>query len=290
MTTFGLPRIAILGAGRAGSALFHNLSECGHAPLSLWTRSTSTADSARAEGFPATSGALPSLVDAELIFLAVSDPAVTGLAEEIAATRSLAPGAIVAHLAGALDLGAMAPLSRLGIAIGSFHPLVSIATRRHSFEGTAIAVDASSPNAEAALAAAVTTVGGRVIRPRGDRARYHAAAAVAGNFPQILLEAAIRLLLGCGLTRDEARAALGPLLVSAARNAAELGPAAGLTGPVARGDVEIVRKHLAAITDAQPVEDLYRASTALAIELAASRGVDVTALRMLLESDAARRP
>jgi predicted short-subunit dehydrogenase-like oxidoreductase (DUF2520 family) len=85
----------------------------------------------------------------------------------------------------------------------------------------------------------------------------------------VLLETAARLLEACGLGRDEARRALGPLLESAARNARELGPA-GFTGPVARGDESVVLAHLATFGDGDAgARRLYRAAGALAARLSA---------------------
>ena len=268
--------IGILGAGRAGSALLHNLALAGGTSTFLWSRSETTAKAARAEGLPAISGPLPSaLRSSDLVVLAVSDDAVQGLALQLAARGLLASDVAVVHLSGALDLEPLQPLRDLGHPVGSLHPALSIATRRTSFAKCAAAIDAATPALDAQLAALATSLGMFVIRPKGERARYHAAASVVGNFPQVLLEAGIRLLLECGLDRDEAGRALGPLLRSASENAAALGPAAGLTGPIVRGDVDVLRKHLVALATSDAsgrVYPLYRAAGRIAVELAAERG------------------
>ncbi len=57
-------------------------------------------------------------------------------------------------------------------------------------------------------------------------------------------------------------------------NAFRLGPEAALTGPIARGDAETVRGHLAALATATPaVESLYRAAGLATLEIARRRGL-----------------
>lgn len=283
MSAGGL-RIAILGAGRAGGSLFRALAETGEPPT-LWTRRAATAIAARAEGLPATWGALPSMGDFDVVFLAIDDGAVGAVASELA-RQSAGMRPLLVHLAGALDLSPLKPWSEAGGATGSFHPIFSIATRRTPLNG-AVAIDTSPPDAGALLEAIAGRLGLMTIRPTGDRARYHAGAAILGNFPQVLMEAAIRVLSGCGLTQDEVRAAFGPLLQSAASNAVELGPVEGLTGPAARGDVETLRRHLGAVAGLPEVDGLYRAATRIAIELAEARGAErIEAMEaLLLEED-----
>ena len=75
--------------------------------------------------------------------------------------------------------------------------------------------------------------------------------------------------------------ALLPLVRASVDNVDALGAPAALTGPVARGDVDTVARHL----DALPADEraAYRASAREALRL---RGADDAALRSLLDGDA----
>jgi predicted short-subunit dehydrogenase-like oxidoreductase (DUF2520 family) len=86
-----------------------------------------------------------------------------------------------------------------------------------------------------------------------DRVRYHAAACVASNHLVALLGQVERLAATAGVPFE----AFVPLVRGTVENVAELGPAAALTGPVARGDDETIARHV----DALPVDerDGYRA-------------------------------
>src|SRR5690606_1661352 len=83
--------------------------------------------------------------------------------------------------------------------------------------------------------------------PQDQRVRYHAAASLAANGAVALAGLAAQVLQPLGLRRDEALAALLPLLSSALAGLGRVGLPGGLTGPVARGDVEVVRRHLRAL-------------------------------------------
>jgi predicted short-subunit dehydrogenase-like oxidoreductase (DUF2520 family) len=114
---------------------------------------------------------------------------------------------------------------------------------------------------------------------------YHAAAVIAGNYPAVLAALAERLARAAGIPPDTAGRMYLPLLAGAAENLLTVGPGKALTGPVRRGDLETLRRHLAALPpDVQP---LYRGLGLEAVQLAAAAGLDaasVTAVRRLLES------
>lgn len=263
-----IPRIAILGAGRAGCSLAHNLAAQNFPVQPPWTRSEATAERARAEGVAVRTGSLSEAVaGAELVFVAVSDGAVSSVVASLLDAK-VSRSTVVAHLAGSLDLSVLQPLEKLGVSRGSLHPLVSLATRRSPLAGAWCAVEGSDARATAMLEGVAQRLSLRIVRPRGDRARYHAAACLVGNYPQVLMQAAVELLEGCGIGAEDARASLGSLLRSAADNAATLPGSQALTGPIARGDVEVVRRHLAAIAARPDIDRLYRAGATLAAGLA----------------------
>jgi predicted short-subunit dehydrogenase-like oxidoreductase (DUF2520 family) len=85
-----------------------------------------------------------------------------------------------------------------------------------------------------------------------DRALYHASAVLASNYVVTLLKLASDLWLRFGYDRATALQALLPLLRGAVVNLETLGLPAALTGPVARGDVESVRRHIEALAQAAP--------------------------------------
>ena len=110
----------------------------------------------------------------------------------------------------------------------------------------------------ARLLAFVAALGARPLEVDPAQAPlYHAAAVLAGNAPLALLAEATRLLEAAGVSRADAHEALAALLEGAAQNARRGGPAAALTGPVARGDSDAITAHLEALAAYPEARDLY---------------------------------
>ena len=122
------------------------------------------------------------------------------------------------------------------------HPLQSLPSAdvgRRRLAGSWCAVDGSPRVEKIAL-----TLGMRPFRlDAGDRVRYHAAACVASNHLVALLGQVERLAAHAGVPFE----AFLPLIRTSVENVDELGPAAALTGPVARGDHETIARHVDAL-------------------------------------------
>ena len=107
-----------------------------------------------------------------------------------------------------------------------------------------------------------------------DRAAYHAAAVVASNHLVALLGQVERLAEAAGAPF----AAFAPLVRASVENAFLLGAADALTGPVSRGDLGTVERHLGALDPAE--RDAYRSMAREAARLAGRRD---TALERLFD-------
>jgi predicted short-subunit dehydrogenase-like oxidoreductase (DUF2520 family) len=227
-----------------------------------------------------------------IVFLAVPDQAI----DEVAATISRlepSPRLSFVHLSGALGLSALDALR--DHSVGSFHPLQSFPAPRdpEAFRGITVAVDASTPALMRRLRALARAVGAR---PKhvddSQRALYHTAAVFASNYVDVVLAKAVGLLQQAGWSEKEATEGLLPLAEGALSNVRERGPVAALTGPVRRGDVATVERHLSALHGA-PVEGLYRMLGLIALELAKEAGLEPAAARRmqraLTEKSAATR-
>jgi predicted short-subunit dehydrogenase-like oxidoreductase (DUF2520 family) len=101
--------------------------------------------------------------------------------------------------------------------------------------------------------------------PPGEKARYHAAAVFASNFPTVLMCLAEELLREVGIAREVAGPALHPLFASAVENLRGGAGASALTGPIVRGDVDTVQRHLLALRAHPDTLDAYRALSRAAL-------------------------
>lgn len=189
------------------------------------------------------------------------------------------------HLSGALQLNALEPL-RARHAVGSFHPLQSFPEPRSpaSFRGAVVGVDATTPSLRRRLASLARALGARPKRVSdSQRALYHAAAVFASNYVDALLGTAVELLKLAGWSEHEATSGLLPLTEGVLATVRERGPVRALTGPVRRGDVKTVERHLAALaalaSEAKshpppPIVDQYRMLGSIALEIAVKAGLE----------------
>lgn len=210
-----LERVAVIGAGRLGTALAEALRSSG----------------AEVEG-PLRRGEQPS-PQAGIVLLCVPDRNIGEVADAIP------PGPLVGHCSGATSLEPQGEHEAF-----SLHPLMTVPTHGSvDLRGVACAV-AGHPVATTLA----TRLGMRPITVADeDRAAYHAAASMASNFLVTLEEAAAQLAGTAGLSRAD----LVPLIRATVENWAYSGSEA-LTGPVARGDSDTVERHREAINDRAP--------------------------------------
>lgn len=192
-------------------------------------------------------------LDPELVVLCVPDRAIGEVAARIAT------GPWVAHVSGATPLTALAPHTRrFGL-----HPLQSFTKRAgpEQLDGAWGAVTAESGEARAIGIELAETLGLRPFVLDDDkRAAYHAGAAFAANGLVTLHAVAASLFEAAGAPPE----ALAPLLRGVVESGFEL------TGPIARGDWETVRRHLETIREHRPeLEELYLSLAGATATLAA---------------------
>ena len=266
-----MPSVSLIGGGAVATALARDLSAAGWS-VRAWTR-----DRERA---PAPYLELPDFAGAELVVVCVRDDAIGAVADELrrAAGQQAAPSPVV-HTSGFHDSAVLQPLADAGWRTGSLHPLRSVPLARAAesgptFAGSWFTIEGDGL-ARSACERLVAAVEGRALVLAGsDRARYHAAATLAAGGVVALLDAALEVLgaAGPGATGD-ARRAFAELSRGALDNAARVGAADALTGPLVRGDVEVVAGHLESIGEVDGgVLEVYRLLARRSLRLLRERG------------------
>jgi predicted short-subunit dehydrogenase-like oxidoreductase (DUF2520 family) len=256
----GTPTLAIIGAGRAGSALAIAAHDAGYRVAAVASRRGEMAKRlADTVGAVAVATPLDAAVAADLTVLAVPDGAIASVAEAIAASGVALRGRGIVHLGARFSREIIGSLRASGAEVGVLHPLQALAGPASAslLEGASFRVDASGGLLEWLLGLVTALRATPLDIDPANAALYHAAAVLAGNAPLALLAEATRLLEAAGVSPDRAHDALAALLEGAAHNARSAGPAAALTGPVARGDGAAIAAHLDALAAYPDARDLY---------------------------------
>jgi predicted short-subunit dehydrogenase-like oxidoreductase (DUF2520 family) len=279
--------ISILGAGRLGTSLGRALAAKGHRIRGIACRRIASARESRriiGAGRPFTNLA-QAAARGRIVILSFPDDRLAAAAVRLARAKVDWGGRIVLHTSGLLAAEALAPLRSAGAAVASFHPAQSFPAKRTPparFRGISFGLDGDRL-AVAAARALVRELGGHpLIIPAEARPLYHAACAMASNYPVVLWQAAAKLLEQAGVGGRKATRLIVPLVEGTLRNVKKLDPGEALTGPIVRGDLATVRAHLTAIARFSPAHlRLYREIGLAALRIAARRGMAAGRLRAL---------
>ena len=188
--------------------------------------------------------------EAELVLVATPDAAIGLVAERLRGEGGIGSGQSVLHLSGLLGREALHALEPTGAALGSFHPLQTVAdpqTAGERLRGAFAGIEGD----ERALAAGERLAGllgmTPVRIPSRAKPAYHAGATLVANYTVALVAMAVRLAEQAGVPPETAARLYLPLLHGTADNLDRLPAAVALTGAIRRGDADTVAAHLAAL-------------------------------------------
>lgn len=261
--------LAIVGAGRVGSALGRRLSEVGWKIGAVVTRSEASAR--RAVRFigagKACAGMTTRILASRVILIATPDDEIAHVAQDLARIgEAQLAGSVVLHTSGAMDSEVLEALRERGAKVGSLHPLQSFSgVAVPLLEGRIFTIEGETQAVRVARRIA-RALGGSPVRIAGSKKLlYHAAAAMAAGHVLAVEEAATQLLVSLGMKRSEAVRGLLPLTRQVLENFERLGPRTAWTGPLSRGDYKIVRAHLNALQNSpRELASAYEALNRLA--------------------------
>lgn len=257
--------VGIISAGAVGTALAETFSRAGHHVhgVNVHSERSAVAASKRIPTIPQLP--LEQVAQAALVILAVPDPQLPTVIEEVA--QHTQDGQMVAHTSGAFGCDILQPITDTGALPLALHPAMAFTGSPVDTErltGCAWGITADSDQGLAVAELLVTTVAGVPIAIAEDkRPAYHAAMAHAGNHTVTLINDALRImdyvLDGSGATGAHAPGGQVPhnpdsamllrrLALAAVDNALE-SRMDQLTGPVARDDAPAVLRHIAALEE-----------------------------------------
>jgi predicted short-subunit dehydrogenase-like oxidoreductase (DUF2520 family) len=259
----GKASITLIGAGNLAQALGPALKAAGYKIEFIAARETASSRRRAAMLAGALEARTQSLNDAgptsDILWICHTDDALAETAKLLARKPGWS-GKIIFHSSGALSSDVLSPLKRKGASTASLHPMMTFvpgATPR--MEEVPFAVEGDT------RAVAVTR---RIVRDLGAESfaikkaakpLYHA----LGSFSSPLIVAALvtaeRVGRSAGLSASQTRRLMGPILRQTMKNYAERGAAAAFSGPIKRGDINTVLRHLKELKRVPGASEVYRA-------------------------------
>jgi predicted short-subunit dehydrogenase-like oxidoreductase (DUF2520 family) len=265
--------VAVVGAGRVGTAIAVLLGRAGHEIVAVSGREASERRaSVHLPGVPLVAAA-DAVREADLAVVSVPDDLLAELVGTVAA--AIRPGTWVAHVSGAAGLEVLAPVGEHGGRRLAIHPLQTFPDVERaiaSIPGSLLAVTADDEEGWDLGERLGRDLGARPFRLADEhRPLYHAAAVFASNYLVAVSALAAELFEAAGV--PDPVEAMRPLQEASLANVALLGPAAALTGPAVRGDAGTIGSNLEALATSAPgAVEAYVTLCRVALELATGLG------------------
>ena len=270
------PTVGIIGTGVVGSAIGIVLQSKGY-------KITGVADSAQEKRNQladrlGTSGMLPSEVarQAEVVFITTSDGAIGQVTRELAHDGCFQSGQVVIHMSGALTSEVLEPAAEQGAVCLSVHPLQSFAAIEQAIKvlpGSVFSIEGNPAGYPLGIRLVEDLEGKYFFIDKKAKPLYHAGACVVSNYLVTLVDFGTRLLEAAGIPKETAVTALFPLIEGTLANIRKVGIPQALTGPIARGDLATIQKHITTMEEVAPdLITLYRSLGSQTVEVAERKG------------------
>lgn len=212
---------------------------------------------------------LDSLIEvSDTLFITTTDRAIEEIWDCIAAKN--VRGKVICHFSGSLSSDIFSNRKRVGVYACSLHPIYAFSNKITAYQNLteAIFTVEGDDTALERMQELFDLIPNRIVKlPTEAKVKYHAAASVAGNQVTGLVWMAVQLLMEAGIEETTAYEMLAPLVENCVKSIFSGGCKDALTGPIERGDIITVKKHLEALDNAL-WNQTYRAAGIVVTELA----------------------
>lgn len=272
------PQISLIGAGAAGQAMIFALHHLGYPISAIASRSYDSAKACatKVSASIATTDLTQAAIAGDIVVIATPDTIIETVACEIAANGAFRQGQLVMHLSGALSSDALHAAAEAGADTLAFHPVQTLASGEQGakllqkayfcLEGGDRALHLGRELAQG--------LSGKVITlSKEQKGTYHAALCIASNYLVTLEQIAVKMLGHAGIENQTALNLLMPLIQGAVDNLNQSGIPQALTGPISRGDIATLEKHLQALDQLpENMGDIYKRLGIESVELGRAKG------------------
>ncbi|SNX53178.1 Rossmann-like and DUF2520 domain-containing protein [Thermoanaerobacterium sp. RBIITD] len=203
----------------------------------------------------------------DMIIISTKDDSISDIVQKILKYKHLIDGKIFAHLSGSIPIDVLKPLKEYGSHIMVLHPVQtcpSIEAAVSLLPKSYFTIEGDNYAAKAGITLVESIGGSPIMIEKVNKALYHAACVVASNYLVTLVKSANELLKASGFPVEKYPDLLIPLINGTLKNIKEKGCEASLSGPIARCDIETVKKHVVNIKDSELL-NLYKVLGKMAI-------------------------
>jgi predicted short-subunit dehydrogenase-like oxidoreductase (DUF2520 family) len=283
-------KLAIIGAGKVGMTLAILCAKTDRYEVYVASRNREKAQKSLSQFNEKIScvSIEEAMEQGDIVLLSVNDDAIATLCSDLAQKGYFKKDTVVLHCSGALSSDELLAAKRSYAYVASMHPLQtfpSVEAALDKMAGTYCYYEGDEEVREVIYTLA-SNMGMLPVEINKDlKVFYHAAAVVACNYLCALMDGALELGEAAGIKPQMMLDSLNPLIDATLENIRTSTPAKALTGPIARGDEESVRKHVDAIETlgSERLRHIYSSMGVQATHLALQKGSITPQTQTLLE-------
>ncbi len=255
--------ITLIGAGNLARTLGPALRAAGYRIDAVAARETASSRR-RAAMLATTLGAKAVPLaqagpDSDIIWICHTDDALVETARKLA-RKSGWQGKIVFHSSGALSSDVLVPLKRAGAHVASLHPMMTfVPGASPKMSEVPFAVEGDRQAVAAARLLVKRLRAEIFLIEKKFKTLYHALGSFSSPMLVATLATAERVGRAAGLSPNQTRRIIAPILRETIKNYVERGPAAAFSGPIKRGDLNTIRRHLRELKRVPGASEVYRA-------------------------------
>lgn len=266
-----LKKIGLIGLGKVGTALAFILLEKGYLVKGVIGPNRRFKDERLSQSGIELIALEKMVKEVDCLFITTPDRVISQIVDSLQGLKCNFQA--VLHMSGTLTSEILSPLRSQGILIGSLHPLQSFADIDGAIKnlpGSLFTYEGDQVLADWVKRLVEMMGGSLTILPNLEtKALYHTGASIASNYLIAILFMATECLRKAGFSGDKAKEALLPLMQGTLNNMSELPLADALTGPISRGDIEVVNKHILSLNKHLPeMIPIYRSLGSLLAHIA----------------------
>lgn len=284
-------QIGFIGAGKVGVSLGKYFKEKGRRVGGYYSRSPKSAEWAAEFTGTAHYESLEEITSScGMILFTVPDGAIAEAWEQ---AKPFVSGKIVGHCSGLYSSKIFSDIGERKSYAYSIHPLFAVSSKEDSWKELSDVLFTLEGDAAYihGIEEMLQSMGNRTkIISSENKIKYHAAASLSSNFVTALFSMSQELLVECGFGEQEAAEELYPLMRGNLEHILKQGCVSSLTGPIERGDVGTVEKHLEVLDE--EMRDAYRKNAVFLVRLAEKKhpGRDDSAMKELLSAAPRENP
>ncbi|WP_425449354.1 Rossmann-like and DUF2520 domain-containing protein [Dethiothermospora halolimnae] len=254
-------KIGFIGAGKVGTTFGIYLKNNG---FNIYGYNSRTKESGETSA-KLTDSQYYSIYDlshgSDIIFITTGDDEIENVIDRLADNNLLKEGQIIAHMSGASSSDILKRAKKKGCFVYSIHPLQSFADIKKGVEDlkdTVFSIEGDKEKIDL-IEDILNRCGNKYFEiTKEQKSIYHATACVVSNYLVTLMDYGLSLFKSIGIDKDDGFKALYPLIDGTIKNIYGLGTEKALTGPISRGDIKTIERHINSLKDDKEKLKLYK--------------------------------